>query len=235
MHEFEILTQPNDVTCGPTSLHAIYRYYGEKISLERTINEVQYLENGGTLAVLLGCHALKRNYKVSLYTFDLKIFDPTWFSNKEIIPQKLIQQLKFKKSNRIKEVTKAYLNFLELGGEIHLEVLNRNLLKKYFVRNIPVLTGLSATYLYNSMRELTDNNDKSVFNDLEGEPMGHFVILKGFDDDGENILVADPYKTNPISNKNYYKVKTARLLNAIMLAIVTFDANLLIIEPKSIK
>ncbi len=232
MEEFKILTQPTDVTCGPTSLHAIYRYYGEKISLERTIKEVQYLENGGTLAVLLGCHALKRDYKVTLYTFDLKIFDPTWFLDKQVIPQKLIQQLKYKKSNRIKEITRAYLNFLDLGGEINFEVLNRGLLKKYFIRKIPVLTGLSATYLYKSMRELSDENNTSVYNDLEGEPMGHFVILKGFDEEGDSILVADPYQTNPISNKNYYKVKTARLLNAIMLAIVTFDANLLIVEPK---
>ena len=232
IQEFKILTQPNDVTCGPTCLHAIYNYYGEDISLEETIKEVEYLDNGGTLAVLLGCHALKKNYKVTLYTFDLKIFDPTWFLNKQAIPEKLVHQLKYKRSHKIKEITNAYLRFLELGGNINMEVLNRSLLKRYFIRKIPVLTGLSATYLYNSMRELTDKNNMSVFNDLEGEPMGHFVILKGFDPEGENILVADPYKTNPISNKNHYKVKTARLLNAVMLAIVTFDANLLIIEPR---
>ena len=82
------------------------------------------------------------------------------------------------------------------------------------------------------MREYTNKSNVSVFDDLIGEPMGHSVILKGFDDEGENILIADPYKGNPISNKNHYKVKTARVLNAIMLSIVTFDANLLIIEKK---
>jgi len=82
------------------------------------------------------------------------------------------------------------------------------------------------------MREYTGENNKSVFDDIVGEPIGHFVILKGFDDDGENIIVADPYKTNPISNENYYQVKTSRLLNSIMLAIVTYDANILIVEPK---
>ncbi|MGA7839191.1 MAG: hypothetical protein WB996_14570 [Ignavibacteriaceae bacterium] len=232
MKDFKIYTQPNDVTCGPTSLHAIYRYYGDKISLKKTISEVNYLSNGGTLAVLLGCHALQRGYKVSLYTFDLQIFDPSWFLNKEIIPYKLTEQLKVKRTKKFREITNAYLEYFRLGGNIYSEVLTRSLLKKYFSKKIPVLTGLSATYLYKSMREYTGENNKSVFDDIVGEPIGHFVILKGFDDDGENIIVADPYKTNPISNENYYQVKTSRLLNSIMLAIVTYDANILIVEPK---
>ena len=232
MEKFKILTQPNDVTCGPTCLYAIYNYYKDRISLDQTIKEVEYLSTGGTLAVLLGSHALKRNYKVSLFTFDLQIFDPTWFQNKNAIPQKLLEQMKYKKNKRIKEVSRAYIKFLELGGEIHFEVLSRNLLKKFFIKKLPILTGLSATFLYNSMREYINKSNVSIFDDLIGEPMGHFVILKGFDDEGENILIADPYKGNPISNKNHYKVKTARVLNAIMLSIVTFDANLLIIEKK---
>ena len=231
MEDFKILTQPNDVTCGPTSLHAIYRYYGDKISLKKTIDEIEYVNSGGTLGVLLGCHALQRGYKVTMYTFDLKIFDPTWFLDKKNIPNKLKEQLKFKKSKVIKEITGAYLKYLELGGKINFEVLTRSLLKKYFSKKIPILTGLSATYLYNVMREYTDSNNKSIDNDLMGEPMGHFVVLKGFENDAEHIIVADPYKTNPISNKNYYIVETPRLINSIMLGAVTFDANLLIIEP----
>ena len=232
MQDFKILTQPNDVTCGPTSLHAIYRYYGDKISLKKTIDEIEYISSGGTLGVLLGCHALKRGYKVSMYTFDLKIFDPTWFKDKKIIPSKLREQLKVKKTKRVKEITDAYLKYFSLGGEIYFEVLTHSLLKKYFLKNIPILTGLSATYLYNSMREYTNSENKSVEDDIKGTPMGHFVVLKGFENDAEHIIVADPYKTNPISNKNYYIVETPRLLNSIMLAVVTFDANLLIIEPK---
>ena len=32
-----------------------------------------------TLAVLLGCHALRRGYEATIYTFNLQVFDPTWF------------------------------------------------------------------------------------------------------------------------------------------------------------
>ena len=59
----EISGQPDDTTCGPTCLHAVYRYYGDAIPLRQVIAEVKSLSGGGTLAVLLGNHALSRGYR----------------------------------------------------------------------------------------------------------------------------------------------------------------------------
>ncbi len=75
----DILPQPDDTTCGPTCLHAAYRYYGDIISLTQVIREVRKLKGGGTLAVFLACHALKRGYQAKIYTYNLHVFDPTWF------------------------------------------------------------------------------------------------------------------------------------------------------------
>ena len=44
------------------------------------------------------------------------------------------------------------------------------------------------------------------------------------------MLIADPYQDNPYSKDLYYHVPVGRLINAIMLGIVTYDANLLIIS-----
>ena len=63
--------------------------------------------------------------------------------------------------------------------------------------------------------------------------MGHFVVLSGMDE--STVFVADPYKENPISGNNYYQVDTNRLMNSILLGIVTYDANMLIIMPKKEK
>jgi len=51
--KLEMLPQPDDTTCGPTCLHAIYRYWNRDISLDQVISEVKPLPNGGTLAVML--------------------------------------------------------------------------------------------------------------------------------------------------------------------------------------
>lgn len=74
---FQILPQPNNSTCGPTCLHAVYQYYGETIGLDQVVREVPMLREGGTLAVFLACHALRRGYGTTIYTYNLQVFNPT--------------------------------------------------------------------------------------------------------------------------------------------------------------
>jgi len=231
MISIKILTQPNDTSCGPTSLHAIYDYYGDQISLSDVIAQVPTLEEGGTSEVMLACHALRRGYQALIYTYNLKVFDPTWFTGKADLTQKLNDQLPYKTSPRLHRASKGYLEFLSLGGEIRFEDLRPSLLKRYFKENTPVLAGLSATYLYKTSREYTTPNHEVIYNDVKGYPSGHFVVLCGYDHHRKHIIVADPYGKNTISGDNYYSVGVGRLINSIMLAIVTYDASLLIIKP----
>lgn len=75
----DIHAQPNDETCGPTCLQAVYQYYDDLIPLQEVIDQVITLRTGGTLGVMLGNHALSRGYQATLYTYNLMMFDPTWF------------------------------------------------------------------------------------------------------------------------------------------------------------
>lgn len=224
-----VLPQPNDSVCGPTCLHAVYRYYGETISLEEVIATTPELPDGGTLAVHLGCHALSRGYAVRLFTNNLQIFDPTWFKGSVDLESKLIQQA-LKKPDRAKLqiATGAYLEFLRGGGEISFEAFKPELLRSFINRGIPVLAGLSATYLYTCSRELNDG----TFDDVGGLPAGHFVVVQGYDYDRDHILVADPLPDTPLVDKHYYSVEIMHLLAAIHLGILTYDANLLVIEKR---
>jgi hypothetical protein len=112
---------------------------------------------------------------------------------------------------------------------MRFEDLTIGLIRKFLKRSIPILTGLSSTYLYRSERE---NPDSNLENNIAGTPTGHFVVLCGYDKDKKEVLVADPYKKNPVSGDHYYMVSIARLLGAILLGILTYDANMLVVEPK---
>lgn len=231
-------TQPDDETCGPTSLHAIYEYYEDAISLEQVVQEVDRVPTGGTIAPLLGKHALKRGYEAYIYVYNLDIFDPTWFHPRKLLPKQILKKLEaqsqYKNSPRHLESATAYGQFIEHGGSIRFHDLTVGLLRLYFKARIPILTGLSATYLYQSEREYGDGKGGVVLDDIRGEPLGHFVILCGYDDQKRRIVVADPHRENPLSHDNYYKVNVSRLINAIMLGVLTYDANLLIIKPKNL-
>jgi hypothetical protein len=227
--DFRILAQPTITTCGPTCLEAVYAHFGDEVPLDQIIEEVHALEGGGTLAVFLACHALRRGYKARMFTNNLQVFDPSWFFSKGVdLADRLRLQASFKKSRRLHAATKGYLEYLKLGGQVFFEELNPALIRRFVKRGLPILTGLSATYLYNTPREYGPNCE---YDDLRGEVSGHFVVLCGYDRESKQVLVADPLVPNPAYADHIYPVSIHRAINAILLGILTYDANLLIIEP----
>jgi len=227
----DISMQPDDITCGPACLHSVYEYYGDTVSLQQVITEVKSLKGGGTLAVLLANHALKRGYTATIYTYNLHVFDPTWFEKDVSLAEKLKAQAAARPDEKLSFATLGYLEFLENGGRLKYEDLTLGLIRHFLKKSTPILTGLSSTYLYRAVRE---NPESNLDDNIAGSPSGHFVVLCGYDKDKRDVLVADPFKKNPVSGNHYYKVSISRLLGAILLGILTHDANLLIIEPKEV-
>jgi hypothetical protein len=229
--ELEILPQPNNYTCGPTCLHAVFRHFGENVSLGQVIKETSMLgEEGGTVAVSLANMALRRGYEARIYTYNLEVFDPTWFLGGVDLAEKLRLQAVHKKSKpRLQHITQEYLEYLNLGGQIRFDDLTPRLLTRYLKQGIPVLTGLSSTYLYHEARELPSTSP----DDVAGDPTGHFVVLTGYDKEKREVDVADPLQVNPLHSSQQYTVPIARVVGAIFLGILTHDANLLIIKPKN--
>lgn len=233
---YQILRQPDDTTCGPTCLHSMYRFFGVDVPLDQIIQEVGSLREGGTLAVVLGCHALRLGFDATLYTCDLQAFDPTWF--RPVSPplqQRLLAQKQAKTSTKLHLAIDAYVDFLNLGGEIRMEVLNAALVRKFLKKDIPILTGLSATWLYGEPRERFvegEPHGRSVPDDVAGFPQGHFVVLCDYDPEQRQVLLADPLTPNPLAGDHLYHVSLDRVICAILLGVLTYDANLLIIQPK---
>jgi hypothetical protein len=227
---FIVEQQPDDVTCGPACLHGLYRHYADELRLGRVVADIHMLDKGGTLDVFLANHALKRGYDATIFTYNLDLFDPTWFAlHNDEIRARLAAQVKVKPWRRLQAATRGYDEFLRLGGKLELRDLDPALLRK-LLRRGPVITGLSATYLYRGMRDVPETN---VDDDIRGEPVGHFVVLTGYRRVTREILIADPLKANPLVRSRYYAVQVQRLIGAILLGVMTYDANLLVIEPKT--
>jgi len=235
--KIDIQAQPDDETCGPTCLHALYRYYGrDDITLRNVVDGVHRLATGGTLLEILACHALRAGFDATIYTYHIQVFDPTWFADDgEVhdptdVTERLRRQLKLKpEQKRLKIATRAAAEFLSLGGRLKMEDLTPALIKRYLALRIPIITGLSSTFLYRESREISPNN---VEDDVRGDPQGHFVMLLGYDGRKREVLVADPLDDNPPFHTSKYRLSMDRLVNAMLLGILTHDANLLIIRPK---
>jgi hypothetical protein len=246
--DFSILPQPTDSTCGPTCLHAVYNYWDDAISLDQTIAEIGTLSKGGTLAVQLACHALQRGYDATIHTFNVQMFDPSWFSaDGEVdLAAKLRQQRdqKLAQTNRGRDdqerlqfATESYLRFLALGGKLTMPVLEEELIIESLTLGVPMLCGLSATFLYREPRERPTTPDiagiSSIVDDVGGDAVGHFVVLHGYDQARREVSVADPLLPNPLSPTHNYVAPLTRVAAAILLGVVTYDANLLTLIPES--
>lgn len=235
--KLKILSQPNDWSCGPTCLQAVYRYYDYETQIETIIDDITGLKTGGTLAVTLGIHALKRGFEAKIYTYNLNVFDPTWFNPKPLsvpeLQEKIRKQMEIKTSQKLRFACKHYLEFLELGGRLAMEDLCHQLITKYLRQGLPILTGLSSTYLYMAPREyVIEETSKQVVDDVKGYPEGHFVLIYSYDHATQMVTIMDPYPKNPYSKDLKYTISLDHLQTAIMLGVLTYDANLMIITKK---
>ncbi len=197
---------------------------------ERSPWSLAPLAEGGTLAVHLANHALERGYAAKSYTCNLQVFDPTWFAiGRGAVRAGLIAQRKVKREPRLISETDAYLRFIELGGEIEMLDLQPNLLRNILRRKLPILAGLSSTFLYRNARERPNDQESDP---VEGRPVGHFVVLSGYVQGSAEVLVSDPMHPNPISPVHTYPVPIQRVVGAVYLGVLTHDANLIVIEPR---
>ncbi len=226
----EMPAQPTESTCGPTCLHAIYRFYHRDYPLDRLISEIERDEDGGTVSVHLALHALTEGFIATTYSYNLKVFDPTW---RNLEPGELVDKLQRRipllEDPKLIKTHQAYVEFLRLGGRLRFHDLTPQLVQSLLRKGVPILTGLSATYLYETVRELPDGSE----DDVAGFPAGHFVVINGFEEETGQVLISDPYKGNPYNPRGIYRVDAHRFINAVMLGIVTYDANLLTVSPPS--
>ncbi|MDP2958512.1 MAG: hypothetical protein Q8N53_18950, partial [Longimicrobiales bacterium] len=134
----DILPQPDDTTCGPTCLQAVYGFYGDAVDLHRVIAEVTPLATGGTLGVFLGIHALRRGYGATLYTYNLEVFDLTWFDrDPSELSALLVAQAEVKADPKVQVATAAYLDFLALGGRVRFQELGPDLIRRHLLVGRP--------------------------------------------------------------------------------------------------
>lgn len=222
--------QPDYTTCGPTSLHAVYRYWNDPIDLSAVIAETPVLPTGGTLAVHLAVHALRRGYEAVFWPCNVRHFDPTWFQEPTDLLAKLRARAAAKGIDddpRYGPALASVEEYLELGGRVVWGDLSPDLLERVLRERTPLIAGTNGTYLYQCARETEEGAD-----DVRGEAFGHFVVLCGYRESDQSVAIADPLKDNPLHGTKYYRASVHRLIGAIFLGVGSDDGNLLRIRPK---
>lgn len=218
--------QPDNYTCGPACLAQVYHYYGYPRPLSTVIRETPRNPDGGTVGVYMALAALDEGFRATIYTYNLHVFDPTWHRlTRPALMRKLARRRHAMREPKLRRVCAAYIAFLARGGHVRFAELNTALFVRYLTAGRPIITGLSATWLYRTPRELHDR-----YSDIRGESAGHFVVISGYDPRTNRFVVTDPSRQVPFSRTGRYTVEAPRLFSAILLGDVTYDGVLLVLE-----
>jgi len=223
--------QPDYTTCGPTSLHAVYDYFGDDITLPEVIEQTYEHVGGGTLNLHLALHALRRGYECALWVSNVNYWDPTWFTGEKVdLAGKLRARFEAKglaREDRYRHAIAAAEQYCARGGQVVWGDLSPQRIQGVLERRLPILTGTNGTYLYQCARESAMGPD-----DVAGDGFGHFIVVCGFRSADESVSIADPLLDNPLHGMQHYRASIHRLIGAIFLGAATDDANCLVIRPK---
>src|SRR5690606_12001865 len=145
---------------------------------------------------------------------------------------KLRARVPYLRLPKARRAAEAYLEYLRLGGTLGFRELTPRLLREILDRDHPVLAGLSATYLYQMPRERHHPETHQLLDDdIAGDPVGHFIVISGYERWGRRFVVRDPSAHVPVSADGRLLVDAQRLINAILLGDLTHDAVLLELWP----
>jgi len=233
--KIERAIQPDDSSCGPTSLKMALSFFKDDKSIDEIKKHVKMFKGIGCYDSHLALGAIELGYTPIVYSFNRRIFHPSWSDlNADKLLEKLIEKKKKlegekkKPDANLSQLRKdlisieGYIELLKKGVELHLSPLSRDLILKYLKEGLPVIVALDMSYLYSA-----PNFD----DEFEMEHTTHFVVIYGFDPSDNTFLIADPWYEIKLDNKNgKYKRDTDIIINAILYADYCNDADLLIIK-----
>lgn len=223
--------QPTNSTCSPTALSVLLEHYGKKIGpldieakVPQSVNDKG--EKIGTINQQLATWCLSQDFKVALYTFDCQVIDQSWG---KLSAEQQLERMKLRKDGWVvpsmgeewtKQYTQAYIDFIEAGGELHIQPAVTSKLLYKLLETGPFLPCVSYSTMYGAGRSVNEGEIKSTDDDVNGRATNHSIVVYGNDEAG-NFLIADSWK-----KPGLHTIEPDRMIAAISTAQIECD-NLL--------
>lgn len=210
-------------TAGPHCLAQIADYYGVKLEANDVVAHTRMVYGSGTYDASIALAANHYGFDTQLYTYNLMALGADWF---RLPPDLLLKRIEFKAADaegKRKNSLEAYAQYLKHGGRLLFELSPEFAILNALKQKKPVIVGLCQNYLYALKAEQTDLG--------LGDPIGQFVVIDGFKKN--EFHVVDPWPDIPFSKNGTYWVNASALTASILLGQATFDACILVLEPKT--
>lgn len=206
-------------------------YYGKDSTPEQIAEDIPVGLNDkgepwGTINQQLATWCIGQGYEVKMYTFDCQVIDQSW---RDLDKAKLLERLEAAKAGRnvpslgqewSKMYLQSYIDFINAGGELHIQPHVTSKLLYELVRDGPLLTSVCFNTLYGTGHGKDIGLRKSEIDDVYGKTTNHSIVIYGVTENGD-FEIADPWQ-----EPGMHTIEPERMIAAIIAAQIECD-NLL--------
>lgn len=203
-HKITHSYQSTNHSCGQAALSMLFSHFVISITDADIMQIVPVNKDDndkpmGTINQDLATWAIGQGFKVNIYTFDFQIIDLSW---QKLSKENLVERLEAVKSSRnipalgeywSKQYVQSYINFLNAGGDLHIQPFVTSMLLYDLLKKSPLLVAVSYSVLYNKGRTTDAGLLTIVADDINGTVGTHSIVIYGVTENGD-FLIADPWE-----------------------------------------
>lgn len=203
-------------------------YYGKDITAEQIMADIPVSLNDkgepwGTINQQLATWCIGQGHKAKMYTFDCQVIDQSWRMLDKV---KLIERLDAAKAGRnvpalgeewSKTYLQSYIDYLNAGGELHIEPYVTTRLLYELLADGPLLACVCFNTMYGSGHSKDVGLRQSEIDDVNGKNTNHSIVIYGVTESGD-FEIADPWQ-----EPGTHIIEAERMLAAITAAQIECD------------
>ena len=177
----------------------------------------------GVLDPHMAMAALDYDFKVKTISYNYRVFHPAW---EKLPPDSLLAKLQdylpHIKNYKDSVSATGYIRYLQRGGKVEFQPLDKELIVSYLQQGLPVIAALDMEYLYAGT---------VAWSAGQPEHATHFVVIHGYNAAQDEFEISDHWYKVTIPNENgHYFAPAARVITAILLGFQVNDGELIIVE-----
>lgn len=229
--------QPSNHTCGQSSIAMLLSFFGKTFTPEEIteiipVNKNDKGEDWGTITQQIATWCISQGFDVEMHTADFQIIDLSWM---KLSKDEQLNRMELAKDHREvpslgKEWSKiymqSYIDFLNSGGELHIQPRMSVELIEKLLPNSPIMLCVCYNVLYGCGRSKDTGLRESEPDDIEGKITNHFVVIVG-KSETDNYLIADPWRQPGV-----HEIESERLIIAMTAAQIECDNILFQLKEK---
>ena len=201
--------QKHKLACGPACLKMVFQHYGKRISEAKILKALGGTTKFGTYSTDLSVYAAQQGFKVSCFTYNLKLIDP---AIAKLPSNQIIKKLQAIKKTTSKQFDKGVLSstikLLQSDVRWFFEPPRLDKIKGFLKRKIPVIIAINYHSLKNTQGDITK---------------GHFIVLRSFNKN--SFFYTDPWDGKP------HQLSADQLFFSLASNVLNSSAYMIIIEP----